>query len=208
MAIGTGTALLIGAGVGAASSYLSSKEASKGAESAARIGAGATDRATELQSKIYEEQRPYLEKIRSADIQAIEGYQGLLNDPSKYTKTPGYLFRLQEGLKAIGIPDGGNKYLSGSQIKAATQYAEDYATSDYERALARYGRLIGVGQGAVQAGQQYASTAGNLMLQGGNIAAQGAQNAANARASGYIGMGNAANQGIQNYMLYNMWKDK
>jgi hypothetical protein len=127
--------------------------------------------------------------------------------PEEYVKqTPGYLFRLNEGLRAVGIPQGGRQ-LSGPQIKRAVQFGQDYATNEYQNALARIAGLGSLAQGVYGAGQQYATSAGNIVMGGAQAQAQGITGAANARAAGYLGVGNAINQGIGQYTLYNMFQN-
>ncbi len=201
-------AIVVGAVVQGYSSYQASKESAEGANTAAQLGLQGTRDSLALQRWMYETTRKDFEPWREAGKRGLAGYEGLLQDPESVRRTPGYLFRLEEGLKAIGIPDGGSRYLSGSQLKAATRYGQDYATADYDRALMRYATLAGIGQQATgstsAAGNQFAANANSAIMQGNQLAAQGYMNAANARASGYIGMGNAANQGVQNGMLWAM----
>lgn len=174
-------------------SYVGSEKASK------RAAQGAQD-ATSSQERMYWQTREDYAPWREAGAKALEGYMSALEDPSKYKKSPGYMFRLEEGLKAIGIPDGKTSNLSGPQLKAAVRYAEDYGTSDYDRYLQRYASAAGLGfggtQGTATATQNFSTGIANTQ-----------QNAANARASGYVGGANAINQGAQNYMQYNMWQN-
>lgn len=151
----------------------------------------------EWQKEMYADFRPYMQK-------GLKGYEELLEDPSKYKKTPGYMFRLQEGLKSIGIPDGGSKYLSGPQIKAAMRYGQDYATGEYGLALQRQGAMTGIAGQAAGVGMRTGvpetyGRMGNTLMQGASLQGQYSQNAATARASGYMGMGSAVAQGMQNY---------
>jgi len=177
-------AIAIGVGLvaGAYSSYRAGNTAAEGATRAADIQAQAAERALAFQKEQYADIKPFMQA-------SLTGYQDLLNKPETYQKTPGYLFRLQEGLKAIGIPEGG-RGLSGSQVKAATRYAEDYATNDYTNALRRMAGLGELAQGVGGVSSQYASNVGNILQNQGNALAGGAAGAANARASGIMGIGN------------------
>lgn len=186
--------------IGAYASYRASKKMSEASDRAARLAAEGQEKGIEWQKEMYADFRPYL-------MRGLKGYQELLEDPQAYKKTPGYQFRLQEGLKAIGIPDGGSKYLSGSQIKAATQYAQDYATGEYGLALQREGGLAGIAGGAAGAGAPYAGGIAGMYMQGAGLQGQYLQSAAAARASGYMGMSRAASQGIQSYQNEQMYED-
>jgi len=173
--------------ISAYASYDSGKKVAKAQEQASRTKAEAADKALAFQKEQYADIKPYLQE-------SLSGYQDLLDKPESYKETPGYMFRLQEGLKAIGIPEGG-RYLSGTQIKAATRYGQDYATGEYNNALARIAGLGDLAQGVGATGQQYASNVGNILMQQGQYKAQGIIGGAQARASGVMGAANALTTG-------------
>lgn len=185
---------VVGGIIAAGGAIYASKEASKGAKEAAKIAAQGAEKGAEWQKETYSKIEPYLMK-------SLKDYQALLEQPEAYQQTPGYMFRLQEGLKAIGIPKGG-KYLSGSQIKAATKFAEDYATADYQNALARIAGLGEVASGVGATSLGFGSNIANLYGQQANALAQGAQTAAYARASGILGATSALSQGFGQYAAY------
>lgn len=188
------------AAIGAYGSYRSSKKMEEASDRAARMQAESQQKGIDWQKEMYADFRPFLQR-------GLKGYQELLDDPKAYKKTPGYQFRLQEGLKAIGIPDGGSKYLSGTQLKSAIQYGQDYGTGEYGLALQRMGGLAGIAGGAAGAGAPYAGGIAGMYMEGGQLQGQYLQSAAAARASGYMGMSRAAGQGIQNYQTNEMYED-
>jgi len=120
---------------------------------------------------------------------------------------PGYAFRMKEGLTALdrqAAARGG--LISGGALKAAQQYGQDLGSQEYQNAFNRYQvnranqltplqSMAGQGQTTAQqlgqAGQNYATNAGN---------AYGA--AGQAQASGYMGVANAISGGIGQYMGY------
>lgn len=114
---------------------------------------------------------------------ASDPYQG-------FTTSPGYLFRLQEGRKAIerSAAARGGLY-SGATMKAIDANAQGVASDEFNNYVARLQSLAGVGQNATgstaAAGQSYASGA-----------SQAAQQAGAARASAYANTGNAINQAV------------
>jgi hypothetical protein len=62
-------------------------------------------------------------------------------DPSKLRETPGYQFRLEEGLKALersGAARG--MVLSGAMLKGTERFAQDYASNENDK---EYGRQLG-----------------------------------------------------------------
>jgi hypothetical protein len=149
---------------------------------------------------------------------------------------PGYAFRVSEGLKGIdrGAAARGG-ILTGGTLKAEQQFGQDMASQEYgnvynrrfQEYLQKYGEfnnnqtndfnryasIAGVGQQAAtstaQIGQQAANNVGSILLQSGNDQAAGINNAAAARASGYIGGANSwtgavggVNSALSQYMLY------
>jgi hypothetical protein len=125
----------------------------------------------------------------------------------QFQADPGYGFRLAQGQKALersAAARGG--LISGNTGGALQQFGQGLASQEYQNAFNRYQAerqsrlgplqsLAGVGQTSVnalgQAGQNYATNAGN---------AYGA--AGQARASGYMGTANAIAGGIGQYMGY------
>lgn len=114
-----------------------------------------------------------------------EGYGG-------YQQSPGYDFRLGEGVNALDMSAAASGDLfSGRTGKAITQFGQDFATNDYNNYLNRLSGLAGSGQNAAAASGT-ALTNNNAMVN----QALGAQG--NAQAAGAVGMGNAFNQGLGN----------
>ena len=135
------------------------------------------------------------------------GKYGKAFSETNFTADPGYAFRLSEGMKAlerIAAARGG--LLSGATLKGAQRYGQDLASQEYQNAFNRFysernaalnplQSLAGIGQTSTQqlgaAGQTYAGNVGNLMGQ-----------AAQARASGYVGGANALTGALGSYMNY------
>jgi hypothetical protein len=131
-----------------------------------------------------------------------------------YTADPGYAFRLAEGRKALASKARARGGLvSGQTLKGMQDYAQESASNEfqnaYNRAFTSYGTdvarenqlynrqaaLAGIGQTSTnlinQAGQNYATSAGNLMTSAGA-----------AQAAGQVGAANAINTGIGTYLNY------
>ena len=178
---------------------------------AAKTQAAAADRSADLQQKQFERQVELQAPFREAGVRAL----GKLEAASEYTPfgmqqfqaDPGYGFRMSEGMKALerGAAARGG-LLSGNTLRATQRFGQDLASQEYTNAFNRYQTernarlnplqsLAGVGQTATnqlgQAGQSYASGAGEAM---------GA--AAQARASGYMGAANAIGGGLNQYLNY------
>jgi len=202
------TAALIGAG-GAIVGGMLSGSASK---SAANTQADAANRAADLQYKQWQEQVALQEPWRAAGEEALNKLAPMVSNYQKFgmdqfQQDPGYAFRLSEGQKALersAAARGG--LISGGALKAAQRFGQEMGSQEYTNAFNRYQTernaqlnplqsLAGVGQTTAaqlgQAGQQMATNVG----QAGAAAAQ-------ARASGYMGMANAASGGVGQYMGY------
>jgi hypothetical protein len=133
----------------------------------------------------------------------------------EFKADPGYGFRLSEGQKALdrqAAARGG--LISGGALKAATRFGQDMGSQEYTNAFNRaltgyntdvarenqlYNRqaaISGIGQTATnlvgQAGQNYATNAGNLITGAGA-----------AQAAGQVGVANAVTGGLSTYMNYN-----
>lgn len=162
--------------------------------------------------------------------------------------TPGYQFAFDQGLQALQRSQAATGITGGAAAKAAEQYGQGLASTNYQQAynnalqayntnqgaaqsalasqsglygqnlaaaqnalsgqtgvygtnLNRIANIAGMGQAATsqlnQAGQNYASNAGNLLTSKGAAQAAGQMGAANAWGSGLGTIGNAA----QNYGL-------
>ncbi len=117
-----------------------------------------------------------------------------------FKASPGYQFRLSEGLKAIERSASARGALrGGATMKSIGRFADGTASGEYENFANRLAALAGVGQSATQsnqqAGQAFANGTSNNLI-----------NAGNARASAYANTGNAINSGVTNLAsayLYN-----
>lgn len=168
-------------------------------------------------------QQPWLEAGQGAllqlrDLLAPGGElrQGFTWDPKDFQGDPGYQFRVGEGEKAIqrsAAARGGA--LGGATLKALARFGQDYASNEYDRAFGRafntfqtnqgntfnrLSALAGTGQQAVNqlnsdAGT-YGANAGSNILGTGTTLANLATQGGNARASGYVGAGNAWQQAL------------
>src|SRR5262245_33438866 len=134
-------------------------------------------------------------------------------------QSPGYQFRLGEGVKALEKSAAAKgTLLTGGTLKGLQRYAQDFASNAYGNRLAqltglanldlgaqqqRYGQLLGVSQLGLNAagqqgvlGSQYAGLAGSLL--GGQAAnvSDLLTGRGNAQAAGTVGGANAWQQGL------------
>lgn len=129
--------------------------------------------------------------------------------------TPGYQFALQQGLKGTNNAMASQGLgLSGAQAKGLSQFATGLADQtygdQYNRALSTFNTNYQVAannvnnlQGLVNTGQNSAAQTGQAAIAGANNAGNYLTQAGNAQAAGIAGLGQAANNGVNNYMLYN-----
>lgn len=183
--------------------------------SSARKAAKAQERAANAQiasqEKMREQSRTDLEPWRNAGntAQSALMYElGLGAAPDLgegltyggYTKTPGYDFRMNQGLDALesSAAAKGGLY-SGAAMRDALQYGQDYASSEYGNYLNRLG-------GMSDAGAAAAGNSTNANAQ----AAVGISNAlgsiGNAQAAGAIGQGTAWQNALGNFMGMNNYQ--
>lgn len=132
----------------------------------------------------------------------IAGYTSLMEDPSSITSDPGYQFRLGQGSQALERSAAAKGQLfSGATGKAMTEYGQEYATSEYDKALARQLAAVNVGERSVgrvdQAGMQTASGKSSVYS---NLASL-----AMARATGKTGL--ATNQSNTYQAAGQQWAD-
>ena len=187
------------------------------ANKAAKTQADAANRAAQLQREQFERQVELQAPFREAGVRALGKLEAAADytpfGMDQFTADPGYGFRLSEGQKALdrqAAARGG--LISGGALKAATRFGQEMGSQEYTNAFNRYQTerqaklgplqsLAGVGQTAVgelgRAGQVMTAGVGEAGMQ-----------AANARASGYVGGANALSQGLTGYLNYSQGQQR
>ena len=214
MAIGTTAALVLGGAAlaGTAGSMYASSQAAKAQKSAANQAA-ATQR--EMLERQFKTQEPFLEggltaQNRLLTLLGLEGGEGGAPDYGRYARDftmadykadPGYGFRMSEGMKALersAAARGG--LLSGATLKGITRFGQDTASQEYQNAFNRYqvnrANQLNPLQSLYGAGQSSANLLSNAAGQTGQGIAGAQMAGGQARASGYMNMANALNQGL------------
>jgi hypothetical protein len=142
-----------------------------------------------------------LARQREASFGQVQNPQGITHDVSAddVMKDPGYAFGLRQGEQAIArraSASGGR--LSGAQLKAASQFGTNYASTKYGEAyqrrqdrLNRLAAIAGVGQTATAGSAAAGASSANAIS--GILQNQGDTNAAARLAQGNI-WGGVANQ--------------
>jgi hypothetical protein len=189
MAIGTGTAILGSAVIGAGASYFGSRAQANAAGQAQDF----LGDESELQRKEQQKAIKRLEPFRSAGQEALARlYATTKGDAAGFTETPGYQFRLAEGIKAIDRSAAAKGVLfSGRQVKDVQRYGEGLASNEFANFQNRLYDISGLGlsAGSAQSGiQPNINTGGaNAILAGGDAAA-----------GAYAGVAGAVNKGVEN----------
>jgi hypothetical protein len=206
------------AGATVVSSLVGARTAKKAGETQAAAADRAAELQREMFEQTRADQAPYREAGYNA-LATLQRTAGNVPGAFKfgagdYQADPGYAFRLAEGQKALdrqAAARGG--LISGGALRAAQRFGQEMGSQEfgnaYNRALTGYNTdvarenqlynrqaaLAGIGQTATnlvgQAGQNYATGAGNLMTGG-----------AAAQAAGQVGMANALTGGMGTYLNY------
>lgn len=216
MALTTGMA--IAAGISAASSLAGGAIAGSAAKKAAKTQEQAARDATAAQQRMFEEQKALQEPFRQGGLTAQQEIMQLLGiggdktaagygslgkafGQSDFQQDPGYAFRQSEGMKALerSAAARGN-LMSGSTMKGIQRFGQDLASQEYQNAFNRYqverSAKLNPLQSLMGSGQSATNVMTGAAGQMGQNEASNIYNAGQARASGYIGQGNALNTAL------------
>lgn len=179
-------------------------------ESASNTAASAQNAATEAQERIYEKQREDFEPYRQIGIKAIDPYEKMLYGGYDMKESPAAQYQLEQGTKALNRSLAARGLSgSGNAAQRLTELSSGIAASDYQNQYNRLADALKVGTGASSAMSQASNQYGNAVQQGATNIGNIAQNAGNARASLYSGLGgasaNTASTALKAYQLYNQY---
>ncbi len=119
-------------------------------------------------------------------------------DYSPFYKSPGYDFRLQEGINAIDKSAAAKGSLfSGGTGRELTRYGQGLATQEFNSYANRLASMAGLGQTATGNTAQLGSNAANQVGGLSNSLGQTIMSGGQAQASGIAGGSNAMMQGYQ-----------
>ena len=208
---------IIAAGIGAAASVGGGLMASSAAKKASRAQERAAQDATAAQERMFQRQTELQEPFRQGGLTAQQEIMQLLGlgenrgasfgtlakpfGASDFKSDPGYAFRQSEGMKALerSAAARGN-LLSGSAMKGIQRFGQDLASQEYQNAFNRYqverSAKLNPLQSLMGSGQSATNVMTGAAGQMGQNEASNIYNAGQARASGYIGQGNALNTAL------------
>ena len=209
---------VVAAGIGAVASIGGGLMASSAAKKASRAQVQASREANAAQERMFAEQNRLQEPFRQGGLtaqneimqllgiggdQTAAGYGSLGKSfgMSDFEQDPGYAFRQAEGMKALerSAAARGN-LLSGSTLKGVQRFGQDLASQEYQNAFNRYqvnrSNKLNPLQSLMGSGQSATNVMTSAAGQAGQNQASNLYNAGQARASGYIGQGNALNTAL------------
>ena len=109
-----------------------------GSNDAADAQQAALNRALSDLSEAGSQVEERLMPISDIAVPTIEKLQGLISGTEDFTPSPGYEFRLGEGLRGIqAMASAGGALNSGGTLKALMRYGQDYATSEFDNQINR-----------------------------------------------------------------------
>lgn len=208
-------AAIIGSSLGSAA--LGSRSASKAASAQQQ----AADAAAASQERMLERQLAETAPFRELSLKQLNQLAAMYGEGGAYSRAPGmeeiqmdpgYGFRLGEGMKALertAAARGG--LLSGSMLKGAQRYGQDFASNEFANAYARARQqradvtnaMLGIGGYGPALAQSNANQMGAAGTNISNAMMTGGQ----ARASGYLGQANALSSALsQGAMGYGMYR--
>lgn len=187
----------------AGSAYVGSQASKDAARAQSQSAQASGDTQKEMFYKAREDTLPFMETGQQATFSLADLYgvprpdgKGGFTDGRAFQGTPGYQFRLDQGMKAIdhGMGAGGMRF-SGQRMKALSDYGQNTASEEFGNYTNSLRALAGMGQVSSSNTQGASGNAaagiGNSLLAGGA-----------ARASGYTGGATAFNQGVGNALSY------
>ncbi len=214
------SAAVIGsAAIAGGTTYFAAEEQAGAADDAADLQARATRTAVEENRRQYEQTREDFEPWRKTGQVALGEYgrlygvgeEGLLSEDEmneardRFQTTPGYQFAFDEGTRALDRSASATGRLRGGGFaRELTRYGQGMANQEFGNYANRLASIASAGQEATGstalAGARSAAGVSNAVMTGAVNQGQHIRDAGTARASGYVGIGNALTGGLKNLM--------
>jgi hypothetical protein len=184
--------LAAAAGIAAVATVGGAVISSHAAGKAANAQQAAAEAGVAEQHRQYDQTRADFAPWRAAGGAAITNGAAMLQPGYDYTTSPGYQFRMDEGLRGVQNSAAAKGLLqSGGTLKGILGYSQGLAAQDFNDQFNRQMAVAAGGQQAntatASAGQASAQNIGSLLTQAGN-----------AKASGYVGQANAWTGALNN----------
>lgn len=188
-------------------SGVAARNASKKAAKGAQAGVDAQYAAIESRERMFDETREDLAPYRALGGEASarvrseflginpDGSANPAPDRSEFYKSPGYQFRLDEGLRGVENSAAASRLqLSGRTVKELNRYASDYASKEYGGYIDRLFGLTTLGANAAAQTGTIGAKYAEIDQQGYNSISAGYKAQGDALAAGEIGKGRAIGQ--------------
>lgn len=189
----------IAAGIAAGGSILGGLFGKKAADKAADAQVQSGEMAIGEMRRQYDQTRQDNMPWLQAGGKAIGDLYAMTQPGYDHTTSPGYQFRLGEGLRAVENSAAARGVLQSSgTLFGVNDRAQDYAADDFDRS---FNRRASIAAG----GQQVAGTLGQLGANNSANIGNVMQGQGNARASGYVGQANAMNNMFGNLATIGMY---
>lgn len=216
-------------------SAVSSKMGADASKKGAAASAALQREQMALTKEQYEQGREDLSPYREAGARGLSQYEDMLNQDNltkwggfsieDMQEDPGYQFRMEQGYQGLDrMSAAGGERFSGKRGIALQDYGQRMASQEFGAArqrsiqdysmqrseglfrLSQFANLAASGQSAAGAssnlGMNYAGAMAGMSQNIGATMQQGA----NARAAGYMGVGNAVNSGLAAYQYQQNFK--
>lgn len=201
------------AAIGAGASIWGSSQAAKSQKNAAQQAAAQQAAAMAYQKQIYGDAQgnlnPFIQSGQGANnlLSSMYGLNGdkALGDNAlqRFYQSPDFQFALKGGGQALdnsAAARGG--VLGGNQIRAQTDYGQGMATQNLGNYLGRLTGMSNQGQNAALGLGSIGNGSGANVGNSANNIGNSLMAAGQADASGYIGMANGINNGLNNWATY------
>ena len=225
-------AAIIGSAViGGGAALFSGSEQADAANRSAELQAQATRESVAEQRRQYDLTREDLGPYRRTGTNALANYAGLYGITQeegeagvlsteemqafrdRFTETPGYQFRFDEGIRALDRSASATGRLrGGGYTRELQRYGQGIAADEFQNYANRLSGIAGMGQGATTTtgtlGVATGANIGNTLQAGAAQQGNALMAAGTARASGYAGAANVVSGGVNNYLLYNLLQNR
>lgn len=145
---------VLGTGLNAVGGFIGAKSQKKAAKKAAQFVQTAANNNNALATAQF---TPYTEAGAGAMGQAnallgLGGQEAATNAFNTFQQSPGYQFRLNEGMNALNSGYAGRGVLqSGAALRGATEYGQNFASNEFNNYFSRLQNQAGLGLGASNA---------------------------------------------------------
>ncbi len=155
--------------------------------------ADAAQNAQNYQIQMYNQMRGDLGPYRDSGANALNTLYSKVNaGPGSFTESPGYQWRLSQGVNALDrSASAKGRLMSGAQTKAVTRYGQDYGAGEYQNWLNQWYQSLQPYQNLATMGQNAATMTGQAGLNTGQVVGQNMLRQGEATAAGTLGQANA-----------------